>query len=103
MCACVFFFKRKTACEMRISDWSSDVCSSDLGIDGQARIAAEPGILAGQDQPAEIAQLAQAAFGRLFGMQHQRGTAHRQRLCPERLRTAAYEIGRASWRERVCQ
>src|SRR3546814_6740124 len=26
----VFFFKRKTAYEMRISDWSSDVCSSDL-------------------------------------------------------------------------
>src|SRR3546814_3078943 len=25
-----FFFKHKTACEMRISDWSSDVCSSDL-------------------------------------------------------------------------
>src|SRR3546814_3831784 len=27
---CIFFFKRKTADEMRISDWSSDVCSSDL-------------------------------------------------------------------------
>src|SRR3546814_13657647 len=26
----VFFFKQKTAYEMRISDWSSDVCSSDL-------------------------------------------------------------------------
>src|SRR3546814_7513434 len=38
MCECVgvdcvglfFFFKQKTAYEMRISDWSSDVCSSDL-------------------------------------------------------------------------
>src|SRR3546814_10832863 len=29
---CVFFFKQKTAYEMRISDWSSDVCSSDLRI-----------------------------------------------------------------------
>src|SRR3546814_9282241 len=30
-CRCiVFFFKQKTAYEMRISDWSSDVCSSDL-------------------------------------------------------------------------
>src|SRR3546814_8193419 len=29
MC-CFFFFKQKTAYEMRISDWSSDVCSSDL-------------------------------------------------------------------------
>src|SRR3546814_19119352 len=27
---CVFFFKHKTAYELRISDWSSDVCSSDL-------------------------------------------------------------------------
>src|SRR3546814_20616032 len=27
---CVFFFKQKTAYEMRISDWSSDGCSSDL-------------------------------------------------------------------------
>src|SRR3546814_20257612 len=33
MCVCLwsfFFFKQKTAYEMRISDWSSDVCSSDL-------------------------------------------------------------------------
>src|SRR3546814_2200296 len=30
-CHCLFFFvKQKTAYEMRISDWSSDVCSSDL-------------------------------------------------------------------------
>src|SRR3546814_2031066 len=28
----VFFFKQKTAYEMRISDWSSDVCSSDLAV-----------------------------------------------------------------------
>src|SRR3546814_6358473 len=28
-----FFFKQKTAYEMRISDWSSDVCSSDLTLD----------------------------------------------------------------------
>src|SRR3546814_5618611 len=30
MCHCFFFFKHRTAYEMRISDWSSDVCSSDL-------------------------------------------------------------------------
>src|SRR3546814_3851518 len=30
MISCIFFFKQKTAYEMRISDWSSDVCSSDL-------------------------------------------------------------------------
>src|SRR3546814_18917026 len=31
-CDLFFFFKQKTAYEMRISDWSSDVCSSDLMI-----------------------------------------------------------------------
>src|SRR3546814_1207069 len=30
VCSLFFFFKQKTAYEMRISDWSSDVCSSDL-------------------------------------------------------------------------
>src|SRR3546814_4797709 len=35
---CFFFFKQKTAYEMRISDWSSDVCSSDLGIGRAARL-----------------------------------------------------------------
>src|SRR3546814_6637237 len=30
LCYIFFFFKQKTAYEMRISDWSSDVCSSDL-------------------------------------------------------------------------
>src|SRR3546814_1733855 len=30
LCVFFFFFKQKTAYEMRISDWSSDVCSSDL-------------------------------------------------------------------------
>src|SRR3546814_7900999 len=33
MIICFFFFKQKTAYEMRISDWSSDVCSSDLPFD----------------------------------------------------------------------
>src|SRR3546814_9803057 len=49
-----FFFKQKTAYEMRISDWSSDVCSSDLcehrrrqGEDrGAARRAGHPEVLA---------------------------------------------------------
>src|SRR3546814_3422070 len=35
---CFFFFKQKTAYEMRISDWSSDVCSSDLGLIGWALV-----------------------------------------------------------------
>src|SRR3546814_9762521 len=32
ICLLFFFFKQKTAYEMRISDWSSDVCSSDLTV-----------------------------------------------------------------------
>src|SRR3546814_8823267 len=38
-----FFFKQKTAYELRISDWSSDVCSSDLPALGQCETAAEGG------------------------------------------------------------
>src|SRR3546814_5710509 len=34
-CVLFFFFKQKTAYEMRISDWSSDVCSSDLTLLGK--------------------------------------------------------------------
>src|SRR3546814_14362125 len=37
----VFFFKQKTAYEMRISDWSSDVCSSDLRADSRGHPAAD--------------------------------------------------------------
>src|SRR3546814_4024038 len=46
MCLCVLvvcfvflFFKQKTAYEMRISDWSSDVCSSDLAARERAELA----------------------------------------------------------------
>src|SRR3546814_5723505 len=55
----IFFFKQKTAYEMRISDWSSDVCSSDLSavdalqrlIDGDRRppVQAFGGLRAGAD------------------------------------------------------
>src|SRR3546814_8610657 len=36
----MFFFKQKTAYERRISDWSSDVCSSDLREEGRLAIGA---------------------------------------------------------------
>src|SRR3546814_1235044 len=39
----VFFFKQKTAYEMRISDWSSDVCSSDLRRDRSSGLACRTG------------------------------------------------------------
>src|SRR3546814_7501337 len=40
----IFFFKQKTAYEMRISDWSSDVCSSDLMPAFEFEEALAPGI-----------------------------------------------------------
>src|SRR3546814_17146299 len=79
----LFFFKQKTAYEMRISDWSSDVCSSDLGahwlhsadVNPLTRIAEELGhpYLA-RPRP----------FDGRFHLGH------------------GWEIGRASCRERVC-
>src|SRR3546814_5396832 len=42
---CFFFFKQKTAYEMRISDWSSDVCSSDLSLDPASWHMVEKNIL----------------------------------------------------------
>src|SRR3546814_1535293 len=48
----VFVFKQKTAYEMRISDWSSDVCSSDLG--------------AGEDMGADLGALLENADGDLL-------------------------------------
>src|SRR3546814_2150690 len=50
-CLCIFFFffKQKTAYEMRISDWSSDVCSSDLerGLPGRDLLVELERVLAG--------------------------------------------------------
>src|SRR3546814_6800191 len=55
---CVFFFfKQKTAYEMRISDWSSDVCSSDLNVVERVMILAPSDRLARIDAdmlPAEL-------------------------------------------------
>src|SRR3546814_4268159 len=53
-CISFFFFKQKTAYEMRISDWSSDVCSSDLrgGLRARrARHAAAAGQQPGGGEP----------------------------------------------------
>src|SRR3546814_1775405 len=67
-CVCVFFFfKQKTAYEMRISDWSSDVCSSDLVGLGNRRVG---GAGAGNADAAEIVRVIvwQRALARLrFG------------------------------------
>src|SRR3546814_2808801 len=82
-----FFFKQKTAYEMRISDWSSDVCSSDLRIEETAGVD-EHHVGAG------IVGRQAVAVGTQFG---QDAFAVDQRL------GAAEQIGRASCRERVCQ
>src|SRR3546814_20224327 len=41
----IFVFKQKTAYEMRISDWSSDVCSSDLLLGGGADVDEQRGVV----------------------------------------------------------
>src|SRR3546814_9239301 len=67
----VFFFKQKTAYEMRISDWSSDVCSSDLhGSGGLAIQVADTGM---GMKPEDIPQ-AMVPFGRLKAAEKIEGT-----------------------------
>src|SRR3546814_4357119 len=90
----VFFFKQKTAYEMRISDWSSDVCSSDLAeggpLQGSARhrqrwqaglpegyLAVEQGDRAGDRRRADPRHVRGTLFQRL------RGTG---RVAPDRCR-----------------
>src|SRR3546814_8719649 len=58
-----FFFKQKTAYEMRISDWSSDVCSSDL----RGRLEVLPVLLG---QPHEAADVPDAAVRVPIGVRH---------------------------------
>src|SRR3546814_8901119 len=84
-----FFFKQKTAYEMRISDWSSDVCSSDLAQQGPHLVE-------------------QRVAGRLDAGRGLAGGRHRQdgvdAVEPGNGVVAeGIEIGRASCRERVCQ
>src|SRR3546814_6868083 len=98
-----FFFKQKTAYEMRISDWSSDVCSSDL-LSGQRDFSVAV-FSAGQPElgasslvgycvgvlPLRLAIDAAAPVGDLL--------ASTQQIVAQGMA----QIGRASCRERVCQ
>src|SRR3546814_3762535 len=103
--ACFFFFKQKTAYEMRISDWSSDVCSSDLvrirrlgrrreqGVRGlRATAGAE-----GQPLVADGDLLVEHRPGQVAG---EVGHVGADRIV---VTTHVTQIGRASCRERVCQ
>src|SRR3546814_8949370 len=123
-----FFFKQKTAYEMRISDWSSDVCSSDLLDDldlghRRAQIIVEP-VLVGEglfvrEQHAFVGDrddivVERARRDRLLGLlRKQRPSgidtvAARERgaclaVLAGREGAAPGEIGRASCRERGCK
>src|SRR3546814_8168540 len=96
---CFFFFKQKTAYEMRISDWSSDVCSSDLGrqfgADVERRVVGD----------AEFDELRLGLdFGLAISAALRLGDVLRLgRAGPELNGHIAVTIGRASCRERVCQ
>src|SRR3546814_7005133 len=81
-----FFFKQKTAYELRISDWSSDVCSSDLGASSNSTRSKMPS-RTGAGQTRDSIRPSQS---------HQ---------VPLRagLRAREREIGRESCRDRVCQ
>src|SRR3546814_1496324 len=93
-----FFFKQKTAYEMRISDWSSDVCSSDLEM---IRMTMDDGaeIAVYHAQPEGDRRGGLVLIQEIFGV-----TDHIRELCDE-YAADGYEvqIGRASCRERVCQ
>src|SRR3546814_8293862 len=90
-CYCFFFFKQKTAYEMRSSDWSSDVCSSDL-VDFDTETLKARGIdpkLADYFRLApKFTQGEHVVTLRVNGMKVGRVSA---------------KLGRASCRERVCQ
>src|SRR3546814_5697024 len=100
---CVFFFKQKTAYEMRISDWSSDVCSSDLAVMiGKAMIEIPPKFEA--QTPVHPGVKDRNHYRKAEGL------AEDVRYYGQWIRDKAlerigniYQIGRAACRERVCQ
>src|SRR3546814_10055094 len=115
----VFLFKQNTEYDMRISDWSSDVCSSDLTPQAGeipaalvARLAlAKSEAVAGQEPGAWVIGSDQVAEldGAPLGKPGDRRRAIAQlasmsgRAVAFRTAVAVVEIGRESCRERVCQ
>src|SRR3546814_7584098 len=57
-----FFFKQKTAYEMRISDWSSDVCSSDLHAEARTPAAHHPDAIDGAEGRRALSRLGHARW-----------------------------------------
>src|SRR3546814_1943255 len=90
---CIFFFcKQKTAYEMRISDWSSDVCSSDLRFIGSPTMNMLPGSPQRDGIALDGVDVVADSPRQLDGRRLLVG-----------VRPQDLEIGRASCRERVCQ
>src|SRR3546814_1761322 len=101
----MFFFKQKTAYEMRISDWSSDVSSSDLTAEDSGHPTRSQ---ANARQVVDIRHVAPGVdagykrIGCLWVLRHERITNLPTDF--ECLRTDGRpQIVRASFRERVCQ
>src|SRR3546814_4409060 len=98
-CAEFFFFKQKTAYEMRISDWSSDVCSSDLaaaaaqGVHAAAR-AARPR-LEGADPGARLGLCRLRSLERP-ARQRRRADAGHHRARQQGAAAVARRLGRAA-------
>src|SRR3546814_9868259 len=98
-----FFFKQKTAYEMRISDWISDVCSSDL----RCRRGADAVTL---EERCRRSKAGRRCKGKILSILPIVTTRERGRMdglmqnVPLTVdRIIDHEIGRASCRERVCQ
>src|SRR3546814_5238835 len=91
---CFFFCKQKTAYEVRISDWSSDVCSSDLR---EACLVVGARLGLGR-LPDPSSDLRVATYLSRHGIH-----AEVQERQAEPSVEEALKIGRASCRERVCQ
>src|SRR3546814_5078622 len=91
-----FFFNQKTAYEMRINDWSSDVCSSDLLSDDNGESFAASGL-------PMLYQAVEAQFAALAPLRLAAETLQQFLTHPLSPVTYTPEIGRASCRERVCQ
>src|SRR3546814_8787836 len=106
LCCRFFFFKQKTAYELRISDWSSDVCSSDLA-EAHAMLGGE--FLAGNGRLGSFAGESNRNALLVASTLPMVAYAMRTRLLPLVLAVPILvmllwgTIGRASCRERVCQ
>src|SRR3546814_5952071 len=93
---CVFFFKQKTAYEMRISDWSSDVCSSDLFARLREQEIERDGLA--RPRRTDDREVAEVACMKIEEIGSRRRRLEQgDRIAP------MVEIGRASCRERVCK